>query len=404
MTIDDVTRSAFTEALDVLARKTLDDEKTLGVSFPYVTLPDGSWDTMYASRSAGYDGAAWSHGNWFCGFWVGLLLISHLHTGKAQALELARERMRMVADRSRDLNTHDIGFIFLSSALPAFHITGDPEYASAALEAAHQLRARLVRTDKGAYVSSWGPHDDSRGRRSSAIDTMANLPLLYWAGEHTRDDSFIVAGELHAQATERAFIRADLSTYHAVEYDLPSGEKSRGYTFQGYGDESFWSRGQGWAVLGFAETARATGNVAYLALAHSLADRFLKALGDATSAPWDFDDPAGADATLDTAASAIMANALLQVADLEPDIELSDRRRAQAIGILRDLCREHLSRDDAERGVLRHGCYSKPHNIGPDAAVLFGDYYFAEALLMVLKPGALRDAPVKLGTMEVGER
>lgn len=396
MTIDRESKAAFGEALDLLARKTLDDEKTLGVCFPYVTLPDGSWDVMYASRSAGYDGDAWSHGNWFCGFWIGLLLISHIHTGEAEALEIARERMRMVADRAGDPNTHDIGFIFQSSALPAFHITSDETYAQIGLRAAQQLRARLVRTDKGAYVSSWGPHDDIRGRRSSAIDTMANLPLLYWAAGHTRDESFLVAGELHAQATERAFIRADLSTYHAVEYDLPSGERSRGYTFQGYGDESFWSRGQGWAILGFAETARATGAPGYLALAHRLADRFLDALGEASSAPWDFDDPAGPDATLDTAASAIVANALLQIAELEPDAALAERRRSQAIRILTDLCRDHLSRDDAERGLLRHGCYSKPHDIGPDAAVLFGDYYFAEALLMVLRPGALRPAATKL--------
>lgn len=396
MPIDGEVKAAFTQALDLLARKTLEDEKALGVRFPYVTLPDGSWDTMPASRSAGYDGENWSHGNWFCGFWVGLLLISHLHTGKPEPLELALERMRMVAPRASDPNTHDIGFIFLSSALPAFHITGEETHARTGLEAARQLRARLVRTDMGAYVSSWGPHDDIRGRRSSAIDTMANLPLLYWAASHTRDDSFLVAGELHARATERAFVRPDLSTYHAVEYDLPSGERSRGYTFQGYGDESFWSRGQGWAILGFAETARATGQYAYLDLAHRLADRFIEALGGASSAPWDFDDPAGPAATLDTAASAIVANALLQMAELEPDGELAARRHAQAVRILVDLCREHLSRDDAERGFLRHGCYSKPHDIGPDAAVLFGDYYFAEALLMVLKPGALRAAPQKL--------
>lgn len=402
MTADRQLQAAFTEALDLLARKTLEDETRLGVRFPYVTRPDGSWDTMPASRSAGYDGAAWSHGNWFCGFWVGLLLISHLHTGEAEALELARERMRLVADRAGDPNTHDIGFIFLSSALPAFHVTADDDYARIGLRAATQLRARLVRTDLGAYVSSWGPHDDIRGRRSSAIDTMANLPLLYWAAEHARDDSFLIAGELHAQATARAFIRPDLSTYHAVEYDLPSGERSRGYTFQGYGDESFWSRGQGWAVLGFAETARATGSIGYLELAHRLADRFLEALGDATSAPWDFDDPAGPAATLDTAASAIVANALLQIADLEPDAALAERRRAQAVKILGDLCREHLSRDAGERGLLRHGCYSKPHDIGPDAAVLFGDYYFAEALLMVLKPGALRATPERLAPRRGG--
>jgi len=398
--IDQGARGAFKEALDLLARKTLEDEADLGIRFPYVTKPDGSWDTMFASVSAGYQGDAWSHGNWFCGFWVGLLLVSHLHTGNDEALELARERMRLVAPRAKDPNTHDIGFIFLSSALPAFHILGDTYYAEIGLEAARQLRARLVRTDLGSYISSWGPHDDIRGRSSSAIDTMANLPLLYWAAEQARDDSFLVAGELHAQMTERAFIRPDLSTYHAVEYDLPSGVRRRGYTFQGYGDESFWSRGQGWAILGYAETARATGSLGYLKLAHRLADRFLDALGDATSAPWDFDDPAGKNATLDTAASAIVANALLEIADLEPDMALAERRHGQAVKILSDLCREHLSRDPAERGFLRHGCYSKPHNIGPDAAVLFGDYYFAEALLKVLKPGAFRPVAKRMAPEE----
>lgn len=387
---------AFSEALDLLSCKMLADEPTVGVRFPYVTKPDGSWDTMPASVSAGYTEDAWSHGNWFCGFWIGLHLVAHLHGGKDEHLTIATERMRLVAPRSHDPNTHDIGFIFLSSALPLFHVTGDDFHRSTGLEAARQLRARLVRTDLGGYVSSWGPHDDERGRRSSAIDTMANLPLLYWAGEQTRDDSFLVAAELHALSTERTFVRDDLSTYHAVEYDLPAGTRRRGYTFQGIGDDSFWSRGQGWAILGYAETARATGNPRYLELAHKLADRFLEALGGRSSAPWDFDDPAGDDATLDTAASAIVANALLQVADLEPDAMLSGRRRDQAIAILSDLCREHLSRDASERGLLRHGCYSKPHDIGPDAAVLFGDYYFAEALLMVLRPGALRATATKL--------
>jgi unsaturated chondroitin disaccharide hydrolase len=386
----------FGGALDSLATRSLDDEQKLGVRFPYVTKPDGSWDTMLASHSAGYDGDSWSHGNWFCGFWIGLLLIAYLRTGNGRLLEIARERMRLLAGRAHDPNTHDIGFIFLSSAMPAHHITGEESFADMALAAARQLRARLVRTDSGSYISSWGPHSDIRGRQSSAIDTMANLPLLYWAAEHTGDDSFLVAGELHAQMTEKAFVRSDFSTYHAVEYELPTGARRRGYTFQGYGDESFWSRGQGWAILGFVETARATGELAYLATAHRLTDRFLAALGDATAAPWDFDDPAGSKATLDTSASAIVANALLDIADLEPDAVLAKRRRAQALRILGDLCREHLARDPSHRGLLLHGCYSKPQDIGADAAVLFGDYYFAEALLKVLSPGAFRPVPERL--------
>lgn len=388
--------SLFGQALDILAAKSLEDEGTLGVSFPYVTNPDGSWDTMLASHSAGYDGGSWSHGNWFSGFWIGLLLIGYIRTKDARLLDTARERFRLVTERSTDPNTHDIGFIFLSSPIPAYHLTGEVDFAETALRAAQQLRARLVRTDSGAYISSWGPHDDVRGRQSSAIDTMANIPLLYWAAEYAGDDSFLVAGELHARMTEKAFVRSDLSTYHAVEYDLQTGVRRRGYTFQGYGDESFWSRGLGWAILGFADTARATAQLRYLQMAHRLADRFCDALGAATSAPWDFDDPAGPRATLDTSASAIVANALLDVAAIEPDAALAQRRYDQAVKILSDLCTELLARDPAHRGLLLHGCYSKPQDIGTDAAVLFGDYYFAEALLKVVSPGAFRPRPQRL--------
>ncbi|SDG84060.1 glycoside hydrolase family 88 protein [Pelagibacterium luteolum] len=391
--------AAFEGALDVLARKTREDEASIGAKFPYVTNPDGSWDLLYASQSAGYSGENWSHGNWFCGFWVGLLLIGSLHKGDQELQSLALERMNLVAPRAKDPNTHDIGFIFLSSALPAHHITGDDAWADVGLEAARQLRARLVRTDHGAYISSWGPHNDERGRRSSAIDTMANLPLLYWAAEVSHDNSFLVAAELHAQATERAFIRDDLSTVHAVNFNLPSGTVKDAYTFQGYADDSCWSRGQGWSILGMAETARYTRSIRYLDLAHSLADHFLARLGKASAAPWDFDDPAGADATLDTAASAIVANALIQIAYLEPDAQVAQSRLRQAADLLERLCRDHLAHDE-QRGLLKHGCYSKPHGIGPDAAVLFGDYYFAEALLMFLKPGALRALPERLAARE----
>ena len=228
----------------------MEDEATIGVGFPYVTEESGAWRTMPASLSAGYSGGSWSHGNWFCGFWVGLLIAAHLHTGEDRFLALARERMRLVAPRCEDPNTHDIGFIFWSSAVRAHHVTGEGWFADLAVRAAERLRARLITTPAGAYLSSWGPLDDPRGRLSSAIDTMANLPLLYWAADQVDDGSFRLAGEAHARMTQGAFIRADFSTYHAVEYD-EEGKRSRGYTFQGHANESLWSRGQGWAIYGY---------------------------------------------------------------------------------------------------------------------------------------------------------
>lgn len=380
-------------ALDLLARKLIEDEARLGIEFPYVTSPTGAWETMPASLSAGYQGAAWSHGNWFCGFWVGLMLAAHLHTGDERYRRIAEERLRLIAIRADDGNTHDIGFIFYSSAKVAHHVTGNAGHRDLALKAADKLRRRTVTTDRGAYISAWGPLDDERGRRSSAIDTMANIPLLYWAAGQADDGSFRLTGEAHAAMTRQAFLRGDDSTYHAVEYQLPSGERSRGFTFQGYADESCWSRGQAWAIYGFVATYAATGKPEYLALAERLADYWFRRVGDDLVPFWDFDDPAVPAAPRDSAAAAIVASALIDLAHLHPEASVGQRWRTKAELTLDALCRDYLATDPAHRGLLMHGCYSKPHNIGTDAAVLFGDFYFVEALCSVVMPGRFKPLP-----------
>ena len=370
-----------------MAKKLVEDERTLGVEFPYVTAPDGSWRTMPASRSAGYAGDAWSHGNWFCGFWVGLHLAAHLWTGEQRYLDFAKERMVLVAPRADDPNTHDIGFIFWGSAIPLFHVTGDPHYASLALSAADRLRARLITTPKGAFISSWGPLADLRGRKSSAIDTMANLPLLYWAADQADDGSFRLAAEAHALMTRAAFVRADLSTYHAVEYDLASGERTRGFTFQGAFDKSCWPRGQAWAIYGFSATARATGK-AGISGARRAACRLLPrpprrrpraVLGLRRSG-----DPERTARHFRERDHRGRAPGHRSPA---PRCGAAARRAEQACRLLDTLCENYLAREPGHRGLLKEGCYSKPHDEGTVSAVLFGDFYFVEALAKLLLPG-----------------
>lgn len=383
-------RKLFTDVLARIAQKVADDERTIGVEFPQLTAPDGRWITLPASLSAGYRGDAWSHGNWFCGFWVGLLTASWLRTEDKKYLGWMRERMRLVAQRAEDGNTHDIGFIFDSSAIPAYHATGDQWYAEIAMQAADKLRARIVNTDAGSYLASWGPLSDARARCSSAIDTMANLPLLYWASRHSGDGSYRLAAEAHAQMTAKGFIRPDLSTYHAVEYDTRTGERVRGYTFQGFADESAWSRGQGWAIYGYVVSARETGKREYLELAEKLAGYYLQRLGDRTIPPYDF-DATGEDAkVLDTAAGAVVASALIELGRIHPDADAGRRWSTRGCAMLEGLCREAFASEDAHRGALKHSCYSRPHNEGVDSATMFGDFFFVEALCRVALPGGLR--------------
>jgi unsaturated chondroitin disaccharide hydrolase len=116
-----------------------------------------------------------------------------------------------------------------------------------------------------------------------------NLPLLYWASSFSGDASFRLVADAHAAFTRRGFVRADDSTFHAVEYDEGTGHRVRGYTFQGYADDSAWSRGQTWAIYGYAQSARETRKIEYLQLADRLAAYYFRALR--RSRAWDFDAP-----------------------------------------------------------------------------------------------------------------
>lgn len=384
----------YSQALDLLAEKLPLAEKDIGIEFPYISGQDGRWQTLPATLSAGYQSdGTWSHGNWFSGFWVGLLVAAHLHTGDQRLMDWARARMALVALRADDRNTHDIGFIFQSSAVALFHVLGEAPYRDLALRAASALRSRLVTTRAGGFISSWGPIIDPRGRRSSAIDTMANLWLLYWAAEAADDGSFRQVARAHADTTAAWMVRSDHSTCHAVEYDLGSGARTRAYTFQGYADDSCWPRGQAWAIYGFVETARATGVADYLDQAGHLADYYLRRTGGGGVPAWDFDAPRGDAEPKDSSAAAIAAAGLLGLAGVHPDRMRANAWREAALSMLDRLCTDYIKQDPGDAGLLRHGVYSMPHGVGTDCSVMFGDYYFVESLMAVLHPGSFRPLP-----------
>ena len=68
----------------------------------------------------------------------------------------------------------------------------------------------------------------------------------------------------------------------------------------------------------------------------------------------------------------------------------------EALALLTELCRHYLATEKSHRGLLREACYSRPHKEGVASAVMFGDYFFAEALCSVVMPGKLRATPMRL--------
>ena len=384
----------FHEGLDLLVAKIEEDERTIGSEFPYTTDTSGAWRTKPASQTEAYTGEG-SFGNWFCGFWIGMLLAAFLRSGRQHFLDIALLRMRSIVPHSDDRNTHDIGFNLCTSVPFAYHITGDAWLREIGLHGANQLRSRVVTTRDNAYIPSW-PLVDDRGSRTVQIDTMPILPLLYWAAEESKDAGLCEAGEAHARTTQGHFVRPDYSTAHAVEFDQVTGHPTRKFTFRGYADDSCWSRGQAWGVYGFVATARATGKIEYLRLAERLAEHFMSRL-DGTLIPfWDFDDPSNPNSPRDSSAAAIVASALLDLSALHPDAEIGADWRRRGLALLAKLCEHCLARETTHRGLLKHGCYRKPNNDGLDCASTYGDFYFVEALCSACMPNALRSTPSRL--------
>ena len=114
---------------------------------------------------------------------------------------------------------------------------------------------------------------------------------------------------------------------------------------------------------------------------------------------WDFDDPAIPDAPRDSSASAIAAAALLDIAAQHPDASTAGRRAEQGCSLLDALCRDYLAYETGHRGLVKCGCYSKPHGEGLASAVLFGDFYFVEALMKLLLPGRFQPPLCRLGEL-----
>ncbi|MDF2924149.1 MAG: glycosyl hydrolase, family 88 [Paenibacillaceae bacterium] len=273
---------------------------------------------------------------------------------------------------------HDLGFLYSPYSVKHYKLTGDVNQRRTALKAAELLAARFVLP--GGYIKAWGRMDQSGpeawGSGIAIIDTMMNLPLLFWAAEETGNPFYRDIAARHADFTARLMVREDGSVYHAYRFDEASGEPLGGCNFCGFADESHWARGTAWAIYGFAIAARYTGNPAYLDTSIRLARRFLAELrGDAVPV-WDFRLPPKESPRKDSSAAAIAACGFLELARQDPE----GGWREQAERSLTALASaDYLDGDAATAGMLKH-------SNGREVYTIYGDYFFMEALAQSLDP------------------
>lgn len=328
--------------------------------FPHITM-NGKWQTT-------------SDGDWTGGFWVGLLWSCYQLTCDEKYLRSAYQWLKRLETRKRERN-FDLGFLFHSSFVSGYQTTKDDSLKKVALEAADTL-SNLFHKKAGFIYNVFHSEDRKMGRTD--IDAMMELPLLWWAHQETGDSRYFQPAYQHCLTTIEKLVREDCSTIHVLDFDLDSGQTIRKITVQGYNDGSCWSRGQAWAIYGFALAYQASQEKMFLEIAEQLADYFIRNLPDDYVPYWDFNDPSIPQSVRDSSAAAIACCGLCTLSTLTP----KRRFREAALKILDSLITNYLAGDSD--GILKHGCYHKPENLGVDESTIWGDYYFAKALKKVI--------------------
>ncbi|MGV2986669.1 hypothetical protein ACE1OE_03420 [Vibrio sp. E150_011] len=320
---------------------------------------------------------------WVVGFWPGLLWLLYEKENYSPFKDIAIEReltMDGPLDEFVDIH-HDVGFMWQLTSIKHYELLGNEKSKTRALRAASHLASRF--NINGRFLTAWNKNDvnDADPKGLSIIDSMMNLPILYWAAEQLDAPRFKLIAMAHADTVLKEFIREDGSVRHMVEFDCFSGEVKQYHGGQGYNQDSAWSRGASWAVHGFALSYQYTKEERYLEAAMKTADFFIENLAEDSVPYWDFRAPIKTDTPRDTSAGACAASGLLLLSDLAPTADLRERYLVAANDMLNSLYQNYGTyNDDSKQGVLVGGTFNYPKGLGIDCSLIYGDYYFVEGL------------------------
>ena len=229
--------------------------------------------------------------------------------------------------------------------------------------------------ENGRYLRSFLAPD------SLFIDIMMNVGIIFHAASRTGDEDLARIAYEHCLTSRRYLVRGDGSASHEGIFNADTGQFLRQTTQQGWRDDGSWARGQSWALYGFGTAYRHTGDRRFLATARACADFYLEQTGAELIPPNDWAEPAPA-CRWESSAAAVAAGGLWQLAGLEQDPHRAHRYAGYALDILTRLCGpDFLAADDSNwEGVLKHGSYHEGRGLGVDESVMWGDYWFLDAI------------------------
>ena len=334
--------------------------------------------------------------NWMMSFVTGMGVLAYRTTKEQKYLDWLDKYEQAYYDKiftHFDVNPiHDLGFLYSPYSVALYKATGKEIHKLTALRAADELIKRFDLD--GRYIDAWSNLTNNPPTGRAIIDTMLNLPLLFWAWKETGHIIYKQVAQAHAETTAKYFVREDDTAVHSFEFERGTGKMLREFNGCGYSDGSFWARGTAWAIYGFAIAARYLEDDKYAKIAKRFLNKFLDSMPEGTCIPpwdfmlpadqptypsnikdipedrlWDFSDPKNYLCALDTSAAIIAALGATELCAIEPN----ERYSAYVDGTIAEICRDHLSLDPSVQGLVKH-------QDGHNTYATWGDYYFFELL------------------------
>jgi unsaturated chondroitin disaccharide hydrolase len=356
------------QAVDHLVDRVLRTRLECGQRYPLFAVPAGGpWTT---SR----------RGSWCAGTWIGLLRIAAAHSGDTSTARDALDRARSLA------HWVDTDTVFRAMVV---HCATDPADAPDAVandSTVTRLRQQCARSLTSAYSPALGAIPDGTelgrgavGSRTCTVDaTAAVIELLTTAPQvpgassvahrHTQTllGCLLPDGRVHPERQ----MRVDRLGTNPV------------------GRPGSWARGQAWALLGAAAAVRAWGD-AWLTPARALAAHWM-------ALPVPPPDIRGQTGPIDTAATAIAADALRVLAGADP--QHATAHQAAVHRLCATLARTYLTGTTPRSvpatppGVLTHSCYRTGPRGRQQVECVWGEYHLLRAL------AGVDDTTTKAGT------
>lgn len=363
---------------DTQIHRTLDELRGNSDTIDYTMMP----------RNMEGDATCWhcrkvDKEEWCGGFWPGILWYNYEATGDTTIRKEAEKFTSSLEFLSKiPAFDHDLGFLMFCSYGNGYRLTHDPHYRQVIIDTADSL-ATLYNPNVGTILS-WPRNVKMLGGHNTIMDNMINLEMLFWAAKNGGGHNLYDIAVKHAETTMKHHFRPDYTCYHVAVYDSVSGDFIKGMTHQGYADNSLWARGQSWAIYGYTMVYRETRDPRFLDFAQKVTDVYLDRLPADYVPYWDFDDPRIPNAPRDASAAAVVVSALLELQGyVQP--EQSKKYLTAAEKMLASLGSDAYRCGNRRPAFLDHSVGHHPAGSEIDAAIIYADYYYIEALLRMKK-------------------